>query len=644
LNHEGRQAIGEGKDFETTVNRGPRALLAVLDAGAVILTAILAYVFLFGGFVVSVYGVAIRFRAPARTFLWLLAVLVLRRLLFGRAPAGSLLSRALSRAFATDTGAASLAKTRSWRHAVLAGVGLTVAIAIVFVDVVRHLDSVHDYGDPLFSMWRLGWVSHQLATDPAHLFDANIFYPERVTLTLSDPSILPGLIQTPLTALGVPPVLAYNLLFLLAVWLSGIATYVFVERLTASSAAAFIAAVIFSCYPYRLEHISYFEGQMTMWMPLALLALHLFIRTGRWPYAWTLAAAMIGQIYSSMYYAVFLAVYAAVVGVGLVWIHRPSIRRIIVPAAAAALVTCLVAAPLFQAFAAAQPMKGERRIEEVKPYSAEIGDYFSGQKFNRWWADPAPKAERALFPGVAPLALALVGLAPPFTTLRLVYAVSLLLTFDASRGFNGVIYPYLYRWVPPFRGMRVASRFSILVGFTLSIFAAFGVQRLLRRCPSTVAKTVVLAAVYGFIVVESLSKLDTMVPVWREPPSIYEQIRNTPSVVLAELPIGPESWNSAVFQYFSLWHWAPMVGGYSSFLPPSYGPVRQALAEFPRGSTVNELRSRGVTHVTLNCGLPHASKPDCEETARLIAASPDVRLVAETRWSGEPVRLYTWAR
>jgi len=39
-------------------------------------------------------------------------------------------------------------------------------------------------------MWRIGWVQHQLVTDPRHLFDANIFYPLRATLTYSDAMIL----------------------------------------------------------------------------------------------------------------------------------------------------------------------------------------------------------------------------------------------------------------------------------------------------------------------------------------------------------------------------------------------------------------------------------------------------------------------
>ena len=60
--------------------------------------------------------------------------------------------------------------------------------------------SVADLGDPLFSIWRIGWVLHQVEVDPLRLFDANIFYPERLTLTFSDPMILPALAAAPMLA------------------------------------------------------------------------------------------------------------------------------------------------------------------------------------------------------------------------------------------------------------------------------------------------------------------------------------------------------------------------------------------------------------------------------------------------------------
>ena len=68
--------------------------------------------------------------------------------------------------------------------------------------------------DALFSVWRLAWFAHQLPRDPAHLFDANIFYPERLTLAYSEAMIVQGVLAIPIVAAGGSAVLAYNLVML----------------------------------------------------------------------------------------------------------------------------------------------------------------------------------------------------------------------------------------------------------------------------------------------------------------------------------------------------------------------------------------------------------------------------------------------
>ena len=72
---------------------------------------------------------------------------------------------------------------------------------------------------------------------PAHLFDANICYPERDTLAFSEPLIVPALMGAPLAWLGASPVLVYNVVlilgFALTAWAGlavfwGVATPLFV--------------------------------------------------------------------------------------------------------------------------------------------------------------------------------------------------------------------------------------------------------------------------------------------------------------------------------------------------------------------------------------------------------------------------------
>jgi hypothetical protein len=618
-----------------------RVVAAVLDVLAVALAVLAATIVSLGGFIVELPDFRLSFRTPSRTLFWMIVAMVVRLIIDRRTgPFGGAFRSwpPFLRLPTVPDPFQVRAAAGLGRRVALASLGIAVALAILVHDQLQHPYSVADYGDPLFSIWRVGWVLHQLSADPAHLFNANIFYPQPLTLTLSDPIILPALTTAPLAAIGAHPVIAYNVLLLSGFWFSGIATYLLVERLTASPPAAFVAGLIYACYPYRFEHYGHLELQMTQWMPLGLLALHLFVSTGRWRYAIAIGLAGVAQLYSSMYYAVFFLVYAAVIGAGLLIAHRSSIRRLVLPAAAGALVAGLVAVPLVRAFVAAQPLKAERTSDEIRFYSATPLDYLRGNLHSALWKDRIlpPEPERALFPGVMPLALAAIGIAPPLSAIRLVYIAGLFVALDCSFGFNGAFYPLLHRSFPPVQGLRVPARFSVLVGLTLSIFAGFGVRRVLGWCRSSWVRWSAITAVAGLVAIDAWPALP-LVPVWEEPPAIYDTLKARPGVVLAEFPVDPNEVFNTPYMYFSVWHFLPMVNGYSGHIPESYTALAPDLLEFPRGDSAVALRRRGVTHVTVNCGLQSA---DCEQTMTVMRQSPDLRLVMETDWEGEPVRLF----
>ena len=547
------------------------------------------------------------------------------------------------------------------RHAIVAALGLGAALTLLLYQQVRHLDSVPDLGDPLFSIWRIGWVNHQLFTGPRHLFDANIFYPERLTLTLSDPVILPSLMGAPLLAIGLHPVVVYNLLLVSAFWFSGIAVYLLVERLTASPRAAFVAGLIYACCGYRFDHYSHLELQMTEWMPLGLLALHLLLggdpgsgmrdpRSGgrdagsrirgskQWLYAFAFAAALVAQLYSSMYYGVFFVVYAAAIGAGLLLVHRPRLRRLALPLVVSGAIAAIAALPLARAFTAAEPMKGERPIDEVRYYSAVPEDYLRVNRYSLAWRDvlhhPAP--ERTLFPGAAPFTLAVAGMVPPFGAVPLVYTAGLLLSYDGSLGLNGVSYPFFYRVLSPFRGLRSPARFGALVALTLAVLAGFGAKRALAWHRSRLYQRATFAVLIAFVMIDAWPAL-ALRPVWKEPPSIYDVLKYTPNVVIAETPLLEDETANIPFMYFSLWHRLRMVNGYSGFIPNSYAEFRKQMVFFPDAMSIAALRSRGVKYVTVNCGLNY---PDCHELMDAMRHDLRLRLAADTQWNGHTVQLY----
>ena len=81
-----------------------------------------------------------------------------------------------------------------------------VFAAVLLFPQLQRMDSVPDLGDPLFSIWRFGWVYHKLGGDPRPLFSPNVFHPHQLTLTYSDSMLLPALTTAPFLAVGMHPV------------------------------------------------------------------------------------------------------------------------------------------------------------------------------------------------------------------------------------------------------------------------------------------------------------------------------------------------------------------------------------------------------------------------------------------------------
>jgi hypothetical protein len=531
----------------------------------------------------------------------------------------------------------------------VAAAGFCALTAVFLHEQVRDFYSVPDLGDPLFSVWRMAWVVHQVWADPRHLFDANIFYPESGTLTFSDSIILPALTVLPLLKLGVHPLVAYHLLLLSAFALSGLATYVFARGVGFSTGAAWVSGVLFVVFPYRIDHYPHLELQMAHWMPLALLGVHRVVATGRWRWAVLTSVVIAAQWYSSMYYGLFLSVYLAVFGLALGW-RTP--RRLAV-AACVVVAGAVMALPLARAYSGTQGTRGERPVEEIQQYSAIPADYLQPHSRSVAYGRIRPRGtpERELFPGFAPILLASAGAWPPWTPARRAVLAGGVIAFDGSLGLNGVFYPWMYDWLSPFRSVRVPARFAILVGLTLALLGGSAIDRwrgrFARRLPPAA-----LAALATVVVVAEAWPSIRLIPVWREPPPLYGALGPESGAVLMEYPMNPDASSFAdnlPFMYFSAWHLTPMVNGYSGFMSQRYLDLAPATDGFPGGETIEILRRAGVTHISVVCaldgpvGLLGRRSYDpwrCESTIARLDADPRLRPVVRSAWQGAPALLY----
>ena len=213
-----------------------------------------------------------------------------------------------------------------WKRCGLAALGFAALGAVLLHTQLAQMRSVPDLGDPLFSMWRMGWVFHQLGGDPRPLFDANIFHPEPLTLTYSDSMLLPALMGAPLLAAGLHPVVAYNVLFLSGFLLSALTTYVLIVALTGlgargvrrRAALRLLSLSLRALQPPRAADDLLDAARAAGAAPLLPVVADP-LRRSRW------ALCGVAQLYSSMYYGVFFPLYAAAILGTLLLVSRPGL-------------------------------------------------------------------------------------------------------------------------------------------------------------------------------------------------------------------------------------------------------------------------------------------------------------------------------
>lgn len=640
----------------------PRALpfwAAALDLLGIALLLLAAYVAYHGGFVLHVADSYISIRSAWRPLLWATVVLGARHAL-RRRPALHERVVAAWRWFLRvqahppqddvfDTGRASTAAAAAnWRRAALWSVGvvglyaaLTLAMTYPQVRVLDRGVSV-DIGDPLLSTWRLAWVAHQLPIDPWHLFDANIFYPERATLAFSDSMIVPGLMAAPFLWLGVPQLLVYNVLLLAGFALSGAAMFLLVRALTRHTGAAVVAGFVFAFLPYRYMHYAHLELQMTQWMPLCLWAMHRTVTGGRVRDGILTGILVALQTLSSFYYGIFFVTFLVPVAAALFWsIRGPRVWPALRALTAGAVLSAAIVAPFVQPYLKARQSVGERQDYEVEFYSATPENYLAAHGRNIMFGERTKglgAQERELFQGIAVPIIAVVGLWPPLSMARIGYALGLATAFELSLGTNGFGYPLLREYLLPYRGLRVPARMAILVGLSLAILVGYGVARLSRRARPGWRRHAIVVGLAALIFAEYRSEL-VLKDIWRDPPAVYAALASEPDAVLFELPlIAPDIALEPVYMYFSTFHWHRMINGYSGFSPPSYRTLIEKTRTFPDAGSLDEIRRRGVSHVVVH-GAFYDNAQLAALTARL-SASPDLALVQMTRWDGSPTWLY----
>jgi PA14 domain len=521
----------------------------------------------------------------------------------------------------------------------LTSLALFVCLALVetwpLASDPAHL-SRNDNGDAMLNEWTIAWVAHQAPRDPRHLFDANIFYPERDTLAYSESMIVQSAMAAPFIWLGASPVLAYNIVLLAGFALTAWASSLVVARWTGDWTVAILAGTFAGFNAHTISRIPHLQAQHGEFLPLALFALDALFGEPRAGRALKLAGWFVLQALTSVYLLVFtsFALAAAALIRPRAWLGAGKAKVVVMLALSAGVSIAALSPFLLPYWRAYQDQGLVRSLDDARLYSASWADYFTtaARLHYALWSYRVASFT-PLFPGAAALVLAgiaiFTGVSWRDARARMCLAMigcGLILSFGPYAPGYGLV----YQFVPLLHAVRAPVRFGYLVVIGIALLAAFGALEVRRRLqPGQWAK--VAPVLLLLAVVEPLAA-----PLGFQPftgiPSIYDRLADEQDAVVAELPFPPSRaiFMNARYMLNSTRHFKPMLNGYSGFVPGSYYEHYAAVGEFPNGGSIAALERLGVTHL-----IVHIDAYDPESIRRLQEA-PELREMARE----PPIAIY----
>jgi hypothetical protein len=277
-------------------------------------------------------------------------------------------------------------------------------------------DSLNDRWDCLLNTWILGWDQHQLGRAPLHLYDANIFYPFRQTLSYSETLLPLALISWPVAAVTKNPILAYNFIFFLSCLLNAYTMFLLVRHLTGRTLSGVIAGLIFAFSATLMQQITHLQLVAAWFIPLALLQLHRFFETTRLRHSILFALFFLLQALTCVYYGLFfLSLLPVVLAVMLLLnykkVNLAFLLKLGAPLLSAGLMLLAYSLPFLSLF---QKFNFQRGLE----YGADLQNYLAVPESNLIlgkFLSSLGSNEYYLFPGLVALLLASLYAVVKFT-------------------------------------------------------------------------------------------------------------------------------------------------------------------------------------------------------------------------------------
>ena len=336
--------------------------------------------------------------------------------------------------------------------------------------------------------WNNWWVKYALANGETLFETQKIFFPNGTSLVAHSHSILNSLIAIPIDLIA-GPVVAYNSVILLGLWLSGVGMFLLVRQLTHSKEAAFIAGLVFALAPYHLtQALAHYHLSAIQWWPFFALLLHLLLEKQQWRYVMGTAVFAALTIWSGVQLGLLLALWTLFY---LAWHYKKvlPIWRQVVGVTAVSLILCLpFIIPLLAEW---NTVQAAQSFDESSIKQTDLLAYWVPPVNHPLWGEYGRSlyenfiSNQAFMPylGYAVVGLIFMALWRRWQASRfwlLITAVWLILASGSLLRINGVLFeqiPLPYAWIShqfPISLIRSPDRFNLLVVFSTAVLAGLG--------------------------------------------------------------------------------------------------------------------------------------------------------------------------